>query len=150
MSAKKLLEVAGYNMSGKKLLDSDSEEEEMVDDSSGSKEFKINQSYAESYNRFREKEHYQKLKDKYGEDAAKRNLDDALGDDDESTSESEDEDAEALTEEVEKDFFKTLAMLKTKDPRIYSQETTFFTKPKGIVFLQSVSRTFQLITIRVF
>ena len=43
-----------------------------------------------------------------------------------STSESEDEDAEALTEQVEKDFFKTLAALKTKDPRIYDGKTQFY------------------------
>ena len=112
-------------MSNKKLLDSGSESEDEPSFDSKSKEFKINESYAESYNRFREKEVYQKLKDKYGEDAAKKSLEEALEDDD-SDSESEDEDAEALTEQVEKDFFKTLAMLKTKDPRIYDGKTTFY------------------------
>ena len=46
-----------------------------------------------------------------------------------STSESEDDDAEALTEQVEKDFFKTLAALKTKDPRIYDGKTQFYEEP---------------------
>ena len=106
-----------------KLLDSDSDDD--------SQEFKINENYAENYNKFREKEVYQKLKDKYGEDAAKKNLDNALEED--SSDESEDDEAEALTEEVEKDFFKTLAMLKTKDPRIYDGKTTFFKKePKDL------------------
>ena len=39
---------------------------------------------------------------------------------------TEDEEAEELTEEVEKDFFRTLSMLKSKDPRIYDGKTNFF------------------------
>ena len=118
-------------MATKKLLDSGSEsEDDDLGGDKGGKEFKINESYAESYNRFREKEVYQKLKDKYGEDAAKKSLEEAMEEDSED-SESEDDDAEALTEQVEKDFFKTLAMLKTKDPRIYDKETKFYDEAKA-------------------
>lgn len=46
------------------------------------------------------------------------------------TESSEDEDAKELTEEVEKDFFRTLAMLKSKNPQIYDGKTTFFAAKK--------------------
>ncbi len=52
---------------------------------------------------------------------------------------SEDEDAEELTEEVERDFFKTLAMLKSKDPRIYDNKTTFFASTKSVENVDSDS-----------
>ncbi len=44
----------------------------------------------------------------------------------ESPSESEDEDAEALTKSVELGFFKTLALLKSNNPVIYDKSTKFF------------------------
>jgi len=51
----------------------------------------------------------------------------ALGDaSDESTSESEDEDAQELTKDVELEFFKALSLLKSKDSRIYDKEKTKF------------------------
>lgn len=81
---------------------------------------KINTNYADKYNQWREKEEYQKLKDKYGESGAMRMM--ANGDESSSTSESEDEDGEAWDSEVEKQFFQTLASLKKKDPSIYNTE----------------------------
>ena len=101
---------------------------ESSDDEEDTGELKINESYATSYNRFREKEQFQKLKDKYGEEAAKKTLDgdECLDDSEDDSSSSEDEDAEALTGQIEKDFFKTMAYLKTKDPKIYDGKTAFF------------------------
>uniref|UniRef100_A0A0P4XH51 Protein KRI1 homolog n=1 Tax=Daphnia magna TaxID=35525 RepID=A0A0P4XH51_9CRUS len=87
---------------------------------------KINTNYADKYNQWREKEEYQKLKDKYGESGAMRMM--ANGDESSSTSESEDEDGEAWDSEVEKKFFQTLASLKKKDPSIYNTEKQFFDK----------------------
>lgn len=61
------------------------------------------------------------MKTKYG--------DVALSESDECTSSSEEEDEDggaALTEDFEKDFFKTLACLKKRDPRIYDNEIKFF------------------------
>ena len=79
-----------------------------------------NNDYAAKYDNWRGKEHLQKLKDKYGD----RDLEEE--EDDSSSEESEDEEAEELTPEVEKDFFVTLASLKTKDPSIYDGKTSFF------------------------
>ncbi|XP_074642032.1 protein KRI1 homolog [Tubulanus polymorphus] len=82
--------------------------------------FHVNKNYAERYNKWRRGEELQKFKDKYGEEA----LDD--GEISSSSSESEDDDAEALTPDIEKAWMKAYAAVKTKDPKIYSKEVTFF------------------------
>ena len=81
---------------------------------------KINKTYAEKYNKFREREELQNLKDKYG---------DADEDDEsDSSSETEDEDAEALNPQLEKDWLRTLSLLKNKDPKIYQNDFSFYSK----------------------
>lgn len=45
-----------------------------------------------------------------------------------SSGEEEDEEAEALTPQVERDFLRTLSLIKSKDPRIYDKEISFFSK----------------------
>ena len=110
--------------SKKTLLDSSSDEEDdNQNESVGG--LNINSSYAESYQRFREQEEFQRLKATYGEKAASQKLEDAM-EEDSSTDEEEDDDANELTEEVERDFFKTLSYLKKKDPAIYDGTTEFF------------------------
>lgn len=106
----------------KKLLDSSSSSSEDENEESG---FKINDDYAKVFNKYREKEEFQRLKAKYGEEAATSKLNEAQESDD-SSSEEEDEDAEKWTDEHEKDFFKTLANLKRKDAKIYDGTTSFF------------------------
>lgn len=85
---------------------------------SDSEEFKINKAYAEKYDKWRQKEELQRLKDKYGD------VSDL--DSDSSTSESEDENAEALTASLERDWLRTYAAVKTKDPKIYEKDTKFY------------------------
>lgn len=86
-------------------------------DSEAENTLTVNKSYAERYNTWREREELQKLKDRYGDD---------VEEDSSSTSEDEDENAEQLTTEIEKSFFKTLSCLKKKDPRIYDPSINFF------------------------
>ncbi|CAE1232722.1 KRI1 [Acanthosepion pharaonis] len=70
-----------------------------------------------------------------------------------SNSSSEDEEGEALTEQIEKDWLRTLAALKNKDPRIYNKDIKFYQssdeeteikssekKKKKPVYLQDVQR----------
>ena len=66
------------------------------------------------------------VRDKYG-DVAVKQLEDGSSCS-ESSSEEEDEDAEALTPQVERDFLRTLSLIKSKDPRIYDKEVSFFTE----------------------
>nr|XP_034835225.1 protein KRI1 homolog [Maniola hyperantus] len=98
-------------MSKKKLFDEDSEEELAI---------KTENAYAKKYDAWREKEELHKLEQKYGSKP--------LNSDASSSSDSEDESDEPVevSEEVEKQFLKTLALLKTKDPRIYDPNYKFF------------------------
>jgi len=77
----------------------------------------INKKYAEKYHKFKECQELDKLKEKYGDDAQMSS----------SSSESEDDDAEGLTPQIEQDFLQTLSMIKQKDPKIYSKDSVFFT-----------------------
>ncbi|KAL4236583.1 KRRI-Interacting protein 1 [Mactra antiquata] len=79
--------------------------------------FKINKAYAQKYDTWRQKEELQKLKNKYGDEDES---------DDSSSSESEDENAEALTEQLDKDWLRTLSALKSKDPIIYQKDVKFY------------------------
>jgi protein KRI1 len=45
---------------------------------------------------------------------------------DDSSSSEEDEHAEQLTQQLEKDFFKTLSCLKKRDPCVYDEKVSFF------------------------
>ncbi|VEN38855.1 unnamed protein product [Callosobruchus maculatus] len=87
------------------------------DDSDTEVQIKTDNEYAKNYNTWRKKEELNRLKTKYG---------DEVENSDDSSSSSDDEDAVELTEQLEKNFFKTLACLKSKDPRIYDKNTTFF------------------------
>ncbi|CAG0880718.1 unnamed protein product [Darwinula stevensoni] len=94
----------------RKLLECDDDEGEDV-------KFTINKDYAENYTKWREKEEFQKLKDRYGDDASLHS---------DSSSELEDENADELNPEIEKGFFKALAALKAKDPKIYDKSAKFY------------------------
>ncbi|UJR32030.1 hypothetical protein I4U23_019498 [Adineta vaga] len=75
----------------------------------------INKSYANKYENWREKEEKQKLIARYGSDV-----------EDDSDEESEDENAEEWTDDIEKEFLRCYSILKKRDPKIYDSSTTFF------------------------
>lgn len=78
----------------------------------------INTAYAERYDNWRRLEEIQKLKSRIGDDEYEN-----------SSSSDTSEDLAEWTADHEKDFLHTLAALKTKDPKIYSNEKLFKAKP---------------------
>jgi protein KRI1 len=72
------------------------------------------------------------VKDRYGEASVKAPCKSS----DDTSSSEDDEHAEQLTQQLEKDFFKTLSCLKKKDASIYDEKVSFFadinsTEPQG-------------------
>ncbi|GJQ79155.1 hypothetical protein Trydic_g5406 [Trypoxylus dichotomus] len=101
----------------KVLFDSDSESDTCL---------KVNNEYAKNYNTWRQKEELNKFKTKYGEEV--------LDENDSSSSSDDEDDVDAnISKEIERDFFKTLANLKTKDPRIYDENVKFFSEAQNII-----------------
>ncbi|XP_078036651.1 protein KRI1 homolog [Augochlora pura] len=95
-----------------------------ADNSDSEGELKINTDYAKNYNNWRQKEELNKLKTKYG-DINGTAVSDGDSDTDSSTS-SEEEEENEVSKQFDKDFYKTLALLKKKDENIYDQGVTFF------------------------
>uniref|UniRef100_A0A3Q2P944 Protein KRI1 homolog n=1 Tax=Fundulus heteroclitus TaxID=8078 RepID=A0A3Q2P944_FUNHE len=86
----------------------------------GRSELKINTQFAQRYEKYRRKEELQKLKDRFGDRA-----DDSAS----HSSESSSDDSEVeLDPALERDFYRTLSLLKKKDPKIYEKDARFYSE----------------------
>ncbi|PWA15577.1 hypothetical protein CCH79_00014719 [Gambusia affinis] len=84
----------------------------------GRSELKINSQFAQKYEKYRQKEELQKLKDRFGDQA-----------DDSDSSESSSDDSEVeLDPALDRDFYRTLSLLKKKDPKIYEKDARFYSE----------------------
>ncbi|XP_011497007.1 PREDICTED: protein KRI1 homolog [Ceratosolen solmsi marchali] len=88
----------------------------------------INTNYANNYSNWRQKEELHKLKAWYGED-----IEFSVKSSEEFNESSEDDEGNEIPEQVEKNFYKTLAYLKNKDPKIYDKNVQFFTEQNNIL-----------------
>uniref|UniRef100_A0A8C9WW30 Protein KRI1 homolog n=1 Tax=Scleropages formosus TaxID=113540 RepID=A0A8C9WW30_SCLFO len=79
-------------------------------------EFKINEKFAQKYEKYRQKEELQRLKDRYGEQPEES----------QSSSSDSEEESDELDPNIERDFYRTLSLLKKKDPKIYRKDATFY------------------------
>ncbi|XP_076853337.1 protein KRI1 homolog [Brachyhypopomus gauderio] len=84
-------------------------------------ELKINKKFAERYDNYRQKEELQKLKARYGDQDQEVSTSS-------SDSESDDDSEVELNPTLERDFYRTLSLLKKKDPKIYQKDVNFYTE----------------------
>ncbi|KAJ5586959.1 uncharacterized protein N7459_002724 [Penicillium hispanicum] len=93
--------------------------------------FKINEEYAKRFEHNKKREEVQKLESKYGKasNLGKRGANDVPSDDSESSSdEDEDDEGELATEALDAEIMATLNAIRSKDPRVYDNNVTFYTK----------------------
>ncbi|CAG8548208.1 2876_t:CDS:2 [Paraglomus brasilianum] len=81
-------------------------------------QLRVNKDYARKYDERKRGEELSKLKEKYGDLAHNEESD--------STSEEEDEYGELVTPEIDAQILKTITAIRSKDPKVYDSNTSFF------------------------
>jgi protein KRI1 len=102
-----------------KLLEDDDSSSEAED-----QPLKINEDYAKRFKHNKERAELHRLEEKYGPNGDKES------DETSSEEETEDEDGELLDEKMDAEIAATLEAIRSKDPRIYSKDTKFYTEPE--------------------
>ncbi|ERF73959.1 hypothetical protein EPUS_05382 [Endocarpon pusillum Z07020] len=100
-----------------------------------STEFKVNEEYARKFTHNKKREELRRLEDKLTNKQLKRKRPDeddgsAVSSNEDSTSDSEEEDdaGELATEALDSEILATLSAIRSKDPRVYDKNTTFYTQ----------------------
>ncbi|KAJ4369889.1 Kinetochore protein Spc24 [Neocucurbitaria cava] len=107
-----------------RLLDNTDDEDSDAAADNGGVSLKVNEDYARrfEYNKKREEQH--RLEAKYGKGKALQTADDDSDDSEEGV--EEDDAAELLDEDLDDQVNATLQALRSKDPRIYNKDATFY------------------------
>ncbi|KAL2799319.1 KRI1-like family C-terminal-domain-containing protein [Aspergillus keveii] len=101
-------------------------------DSSEGVTFKINEGYARRFEHNKRREEMQQLESKLGKTSSfgqRRNAngdDESDGSEDSSSDEDEDDDAELATEALDAEIQATIQAIRSKDPRVYDKDVTFY------------------------
>ncbi|KAJ9608009.1 Kinetochore protein Spc24 [Cladophialophora chaetospira] len=113
----------------RELLSSDSSDsEDGGADIASNAGLKVNEEYARRFEHNKKREELARLEEKHGKpDTSRKRKRDEASDSDESTSESEDE-GEFATEALDSQIIATINAIRSKDPRVYDDSTTFYTE----------------------
>ncbi|MCJ1244092.1 KRRI-Interacting protein 1 [Trapelia coarctata] len=122
----------------KLLLDDDSPSDSDSSDASGGvalnghSSFKVNEEYARRFEHNQKRAELHRLEEKYGKDSNGKGWNGAGEDEDDSdsdsTSEEEDDDGILALGELDDQVNATLEAIRRKDPRVYDEKVTFYSK----------------------
>lgn len=82
--------------------------------------FKINDDYAKRFEHNQKRADLHRLEEKYGKGAPQEESEES------STDESEDDEADLVTADLDDEIFATLNAIKNKDPRVYDEKVKFY------------------------
>lgn len=103
------------------------------DSDSDSDQFRVNEQYAERYNNWRNKEEYQRLKDKYGESVLSEASGVSATDSDSEQDSDPGEQAALLSGEIfDDEFLRVYKALKQNDPIIYDTSVKFMSSDQPV------------------
>ncbi|KAJ9485646.1 hypothetical protein VN97_g7698 [Penicillium thymicola] len=117
----------------RKLLDQDSDSDSgddaggvLLDNQSSDAGFKINEDFARRFEHNKKREEVARLEAKYGKSSSLGNR--QVEDSEDSDSEEEDDDAELATVALDAEISATLNAIRSKDPRVYDKDISFYSK----------------------